>query len=1118
MKAHNKTLTQLRVNPLFVFIGGIFIALLFCGGQASAVNGADSNVFPDTSYPAGSTTYSVVQLRTGGAQVRARSTVANVYVPVSMGGQTVDLVIFDGCNNSGPDINGWIANTSFYMEYPYIAGSERNTATHCSGGNISLQFQAVTTHSDGRAVRRVSDGTGSYYVYRFKADAYGSELTQYLNAFQIWGATPGLYIGPSDTPSQCDNASYPRSCPSPRRGAPYEGISIVYSSYYNRTNPSYGQRLQVRTGNCSNVGRISLYDLDANDAALNQNLYMEIRANGALVSSLNHAQISAWELYRAPDGSLPHVGIYGGNEDQFMDLPAIGTFTMIANTDYELIITGISPNNAMQAAILTYQEGICDEPKDDIPGCTNSTAPNFNPMATVDDGSCDFCANITGAQNGLPPGLVQDGPNCVFPPPTCTPAPAIAVFTGQEFTTSITLTNNSTATLDVVSINYVGPNGITGISNSGGQDVGPTPASITQSATGTRNNPLSGTITWTITYGQTANISGNGTVTCEQAIRIRNRPPVCRVLPIDPLSPQVGEPFRTRVIITNPNPNAINLTSAGYQLQNIPSDSRNTNTTGQATASMPQSLATGVDGTQLESAQDIRVYRQALGFDVIWTIVAEDADPGTCNRAGNNESLFDIILLPPVCTVGRKDIVVGVPFDISVSLTNPNNFVSLQLRNSGEEYVVSNGRSGDADPEGGWDPASGNTTVMMNREIGFTSIASDLTVDNAGDYSINWSIDSEAGLAVGDCADLGAPGSPGGPGGGGSDGGGPGDPTLSAYTQPYVRFYGNDVFAGGNYGATCTQSGDPRASGNGYFSSSPNTHAVYRGAASELAIFALDEISGVLAGSQDTTRPALNSLSFANLGAGAGGSQFGGDFASPLCADDYWGFRPDNSDDFAILPASGTALPRIDLATMPSGVFTYDGDVHVFASSPIADGTRITLYVAGTTWIGDSNYSGASGQAISYDTSDAWATIDDIPFVRIITKGNIHIDNNMDSLDGMYVAIPDESPSAVQPTGEIYTCGLSDQLLILGNPATSDTVANCNRKLTVTGAFMAKRVHLLRTFGNVGSAPVAPELYNSANIGEVFRFSPELYLAMISGGYGSAVGQFDSIKTLPPAL
>ena len=97
-------------------------------------------------------------------------------------------------------------------------------------------------------------------------------------------------------------------------------------------------------------------------------------------------------------------------------------------------------------------------------------------------------------------------------------------------------------------------------------------------------------------------------------------------------------------------------------------------------------------------------------------------------------------------------------------------------------------------------------------------------------------------------------------------------------------------------------------------------------------------------------------------------------------------------------------------------------------------------------------------------------------------------------------------------------CGLSDQLQSLGNPATSDTLVNCDRKLTVTGAFMAKRVHLLRTRGNVGSAPVAPELYDSANTAEVFRFSPELYLAMISGGYSSAVGQFDSIKTLPPAL
>lgn len=1091
------------------------VVLLYGSSNASAIIGASTNVFPDTSIPAGSTTYSVVQLATGGAQVKARTTVANVYVPVSMAGANIQLVVVNGCNNSGPDINGWAANTAFYMDYP-ATGTTRTTASHCAGGNITLDFTAITTHLNdpdptrrSNPVRQVSDSTGTYYVYRYKADAYGTETTQYLNAFQVWGVTAGIFLGPSDMPSDCDITSYPRSCPSRR---PDTGQSLVYSSYYNRTNP-YGQRIQVRTGPCVSNGKISLYDLDANDSGLRQNLSMEIRENGVTIRTLTHAEISGWELYTAPDGSMPHLGLYGGNEDQYMDLPTVGTFTMRPNTDYELIINGISFNNALQAAILTYDEGSSCGPI--IRGCTDSGAINYNPLATVNDGSCDICANISGAQGSLPAGLIKDGNNCVFPAPTCTPAAAITAFTGQLFTMGINLRNNSTSTLDVVSIRYAGPSGLNGITNGGSLDVGPSPASIDQSASDTRNNPVSDTITWTIEYGQTASIPVNGIITCTQPISIRHRPPVCRVLDIDPLVPQVGEPFKTRVRITNPNPVAINLTSADYELQSIPSDSRNTNTSGSATVSFPQVLPTGIAGVEYESAQNIRVYRQALDFDVLWTIVAEDADAGECTRGANDESLFDIPLLPPICTVTQRSVVVGVPFIISVSVTNQNTFVSIQLRNTGQEYALSNGRSGEADPDGGWDPASGFTEATMDRVISFNSVEDDLTVDSSGGYRVNWTIDSEAGIAGGDCVGLGAPF-------GGGGGGGVGDcvaeSDLCAETRPYVRFYGNDVFAGGSYGASCTFTGDPQARGYGFFSGGAPSHTTYRGAASELAVFALGQIDGVLPGSQDIARPSLQSLSFSNTSPGTGTNPLGGNFASPLCADNYWDYRPNDMDTPALLPAAGTTLPRIDLSSLASGDYEYDGDVHVYASSPIVDGRRISLYIEGNTWIGDTSYVGASTNSISYDRSDAWLTIDEIPLVRLITKGNMYIDNNMDSLDGAYIAMPNEDPSVAQPTGEIHTCALGETLTKLGDPTGTSITQYCGQKLTVNGAFIAKRVHLLRINGNIGNALAAPENYDSANIAESFRFSPELYLALISAGQGKNTGQFDSIKSLPPAL
>jgi hypothetical protein len=166
-----------------------------------------------------------------------------------MAGQNIDLAIINGCNNSGPDINGSVANTRFQIVDPYILTSLRTTNANCEGGNINMQFTANPTS------RTVNDGNGTYYVYMFEADAVGSEATQYLNAFQVWAVNAGVYIGPSDKEVGCDFITYPKSCPSVR---PSDGKSLVYSSYYNRTSPSYGQRIKARTGNCSAQGKNQL--------------------------------------------------------------------------------------------------------------------------------------------------------------------------------------------------------------------------------------------------------------------------------------------------------------------------------------------------------------------------------------------------------------------------------------------------------------------------------------------------------------------------------------------------------------------------------------------------------------------------------------------------------------------------------------------------------------------------------------------------------------------------------------------------------------------------------------------------------------------------------------------
>ena len=61
-------------------------------------------------------------------------------------------------------------------------------------------------------------------------------------------------------------------------------------------------------------------------------------------------------------------------------------------------------------------------------------------------------------------------------------------------------------------------------------------------------------------------------------------------------------------------------------------------------------------------------------------------------------------------------------------------------------------------------------------------------------------------------------------------------------------------------------------------------------------------------------------------------------------------------------------------------------------------------------------------------------------------------------------------------------------------------------------------VTLSRIIGNVASSSDIPEQYSSQNIAEVFRFSPELYLALLSEGRDYSGNTFNSILSLPPAF
>jgi hypothetical protein len=440
-------------------------------------------------------------------------------------------------------------------------------------------------------------------------------------------------------------------------------------------------------------------------------------------------------------------------------------------------------------------------------------------------------------------------------------------------------------------------------------------------------------------------------------------------------------------------------------------------------------------------------------------------------------------VVAPTCSVGPVGNNLGEEITFSVNVINNDSTRNITITQA--NWSSTGGTTplnGTGAPLGLVSPG-GNSTITSGN----------VTLNAIGTFQFNWTINisSPTGtftLTGDDCGTAAAR-------------------TFSPASSPYSRVYGGDVFAGGGI-RTANGSCTPNAGADALGFMKGNSNATFAGTGTDLAVFAADLITGVQSRSMSQLSPAY--LAFSNqFSVNIPSYSFGGGFnTTNACTRDYYADR------------SGTALPSvgtINISNLASGSYTVGNGGTIFLTSPsLPNARRVVVYVNGDAYLQPQG----PGNKFGY-LNNEWADRSQVPSIYIIASGSIFIDGDITQLDGVFIA----QPTAASPntTGEISTCaknsGAGRELSNFTTPSVVDHLkANCTRKLTVNGAFIAKQVHLLRHLASVSQA-VNSEPSSSPNISEVFNYSPELFLTQGGGIPRSNRNvQIDSLVALPPVF
>lgn len=300
---------------------------------------------------------------------------------------------------------------------------------------------------------------------------------------------------------------------------------------------------------------------------------------------------------------------------------------------------------------------------------------------------------------------------------------------------------------------------------------------------------------------------------------------------------------------------------------------------------------------------------------------------------------------------------------------------------------------------------------------------------------------------------------------------------VTVAKTPYVRFMGNDVFAGGNFqavNAACNNQANITTNGRALQDGS------YAGSVAEYDVFALGKISSfgsaskVLVGS-GALGDASRSMTFANSEPDA--SKLGYFGAAQHCINDY--ISQYNS-------SPTIAAGAYNVGGRGSGQWHVTGALSLSGGMP-AGGQQVYYADGDVTITGNLTYPATYANAAA------------IPSLLVITKGNVYVAPTVSQMDGIFVARGNGNTNGV-----FYTCWPKNE------PASITNACNSN-SLTVNGSVLAGRIDLFRSFGATGGTPDARKA-----AAEQFNFSPELYLHNVINTSGQTTIQTSNELELPP--